>query len=142
MHEEFQIVKIRKCRMEDLDEIYEIERLSFSYPYPPFIFYSYLNKLFFVVEENGKIVGYIIGDRERNLIVSIAVHPDYRRKGYGRKLMEYLLKHMHGEVILQVRKSNKGAIEFYKKLGFKVKKEIRNYYMDGEDAILMVRMID
>jgi len=56
--------------------------------------------------------------------------------------MEYLLKHMHGEVILQVRKSNKGAIEFYKKLGFKVKKEIRNYYMDGEDAILMVRMID
>ena len=135
-------MEIRQCRKEDLDEIYEIERLSFKYPYPPFIFYSYLGKLFFVLEDNKKIIGYVVGDKERNLVVSIAIHPKYRRRGYGKMLMEHLLKHMNGEVVLQVRKSNKGAIQFYKKLGFKEKKELKRYYMDGENAILMVKKLD
>ncbi|MEM2259006.1 MAG: ribosomal protein S18-alanine N-acetyltransferase [Candidatus Thermoplasmatota archaeon] len=133
---------IRKCTEEDLKEVWEIENLSFRYPYPPYFFYEYLNKLFFVAEENGKVVGYIIGDDERKMIVSIAVHPDYRFKGYGKKLMEHVFKFMKGEILLQVRKSNEGAIKFYEKMGFKKKGEIRRYYFDGEDAYIMVKKID
>lgn len=133
---------IRKCRKEDLEEIYRIERMSFKYPYPTFVFHEYLDKLFFVIEENRKIIGYVIADEERNLIVSIAIHPDYRRKGYGKMLMKHVLRFMKGEVVLQVRKSNEIAINFYKKLGFEEKTELRRYYIDGEDAILMAKRID
>ncbi|MBC7081018.1 MAG: ribosomal protein S18-alanine N-acetyltransferase [Thermoplasmatales archaeon] len=141
MHECLRNV-IRRCSEDDLKEVLEIENLSFNYPYPPYFFYEYLNKLFFVAEENGKIVGYIIGDSERNMIISIAVHPSHRRKGYGKKLMEHLLKFMKGDVFLQVRKSNNGAIKFYENMGFKKKGEIKNYYFDGEDAYIMVKRID
>lgn len=125
-----------------MEDVYEIERLSFPYPYPKIVFYDYINKLFFVAEENKKIVGYVIADYERNLVVSIAVHPEYRNKGYGKKLMNYVLKLMKGEVFLQVRKSNKIAISFYQKIGFKKIKEIERYYMNGENAILMSKKID
>jgi len=127
---------------EDIEEVIKIESLSFKYPYPSLVFYEYLQKIFFVAEENKKIVGYAIGDKERHLIVSIAVHPDYRRQGIGKKLMESVLKNMHGYAILQVRKSNKGAIKFYKKLGFIEGDVIKSYYIDGEDAILMFKMLD
>lgn len=135
-------MQIRKCKKEDLEEIYEIERMSFKYPYPFFVFYDFLDKLFFVIEENRKIVGYVIADEERSLIISIAIHPEYRRRGYGKMLMKHVLRFMKGKVILQVRKSNKEAIEFYKKLGFEEEGEIKRYYIDGEDALLMSKMLD
>ena len=122
--------------------MYKIETLSFKFAYPHLLFRDYLDKLFFVLEDKGKIIGYVMADEERNLIVSIAVHPDYRRRGYGKMLMEHVLKFMRGKVILQVRKSNEAAINFYKKLGFREMGKIRKYYIDGEDAILMAKMID
>lgn len=135
-------IMIRHCKIEDIPEILKIENLSFKYSYPSSIFYNYLKNLFFVAEGNGKIVGYAIADKNRHLIVSIAVHPDYRNKGIGKMLMNEILKNMHGYAILQVRKSNKIAISFYKKLGFEEKDVIKSYYIDGEDAILMFRKLD
>ena len=135
-------MEIRKCKKEDLDEIYELERLSFQYPYPKIIFYDYLDKLFFVIEIENKVIGYVIADDKRNLVISIAVYPDYRRKGYGTMLMHYVLKFMRGKIVLQVRKNNEIAIAFYKRLGFEKIKETRFYYLDGEDAVVMSRRID
>ena len=82
-----------------------------------------------------------IADKKRSLIISIAVHPLHRRKGYGKMLMEHVLKFMKGKVMLHVKKSNLGAIDFYKKLGFEEIGEIKGYYRDGEDAILMAKML-
>lgn len=138
----FIIVKVRRCKEEDLEEVYKIECASFKFPYPSKFFYDYLDKLFFVLEKNGRIVGYVIADEKRNIIMSIAIHPEYRRKGYGRTLLEHVLRLLKGEVILQVRKSNVGAIKFYEKLGFKKKEEIKNYYIDGEDAFLMSKKLN
>ena len=135
-------MEIRKCRHDDIPSVMKIESLSFKYPYPSSIFYNYLNRNFYVAEEDGKVVGYAIGDARRHLIVSIAVHPDYRRRGIGTKLMESILKNMHGYAILQVRASNNEAIKFYKKLGFIEKELLKGYYIDGEDAILMFKNLD
>ena len=135
-------MEIRKCRQDDIPSVIKIESLSFKYPYPSSIFYNYLNRNFYVAEEDGKVVGYAIGDARRHLIVSIAVHPDYRRRGIGTKLMESILKNMHGYAILQVRASNNEAIKFYKKLGFIEKELLQSYYIDGEDAILMFKNLD
>jgi len=135
-------MEIRKCRHDDIPSVMKIESLSFKYPYPSSIFYNYLDRNFYVAEEDGKVVGYAIGDARRHLIVSIAVHPDYRRRGIGTKLMESILKNMHGYAILQVRASNNEAIKFYKKLGFIEKELLKGYYIDGEDAILMFKNLD
>ena len=135
-------MEIRKCRHDDIPSVIKIESLSFKYHYPSSIFYNYLDRNFYVAEEDGKVVGYAIGDARRHLIVSIAVHPDYRRRGIGTKLMESVLKNMHGYAILQVRMSNNEAIKFYKKLGFIEKEVLQSYYIDGEDAILMFKNLD
>ncbi|MCD6171980.1 MAG: ribosomal protein S18-alanine N-acetyltransferase [Thermoplasmata archaeon] len=127
--------------MEDLPDVIKIENLSFKYTYPSSIFHDYLSKLFFVADENKKIVGYAIGDKHRHLIVSIAVHPEYRRNGIGTMLINEILKNMEDYAVLQVRKSNIDAIKFYKKNGFNEKNIIKYYYIDGEDAILMSKKI-
>ena len=133
-------MKLRKCTAKDLNRVIEIERKSFRYPYPPSLFKWYLrNGFFLVTEKNGKIVGYVIGMEEETkegLIASIAVLPNFRRKGIGTSLMEKMMEKME-EVKVQVRKSNRAAIKFYKKLGFIKKGFIENCYQDGEDAIVM-----
>ncbi len=135
-------MEIRKCRREDIPSVIKIESISFKYPYPSAIFYNYLNQNFYVAVEDKKVVGYAMADNSRHLIVSIAVHPDYRRQGIGTKLMKTILKNMNGHAILQVRVSNKEAIKFYKKLGFVEKDLLKHYYIDGEDAILMFKNLD
>ncbi len=141
-------MKIRKCTTKNLNRVIEIERKSFKYPYPPSLFRWYMrNGLFLVAEENEKIVGYVIGmkkglkekkeeESKGGLIASIAVLPNFRRKGIGTSLMEKMMEKME-EVKVQVRKSNRAAIKFYKKLGFIKKGFIENCYQDGEDAIVM-----
>lgn len=142
-------VRLRLANLRDLEQIYKIEVETFKYPYP----FEYLKLLLFlareffiVAEENNKVIGYAVGVLERNSvghIVSIAVSRDYRGKGIGRKLLEELerrLKNKGARVFkLEVRISNRIAINLYVKLGYKTKEVVKNYYPDGEDAYVMVK---
>jgi len=82
----------------------------------------------FVWEENGRIVGNVslLPTRRlgRFIVANVAVHPDYRRRGIARALMEAVLDTVesHGAqvVVLQVRHDNDGAIRLYRSLGFYV----------------------
>lgn len=115
---------IRQCTEKDIPQVAEIEKLSFKHPYPAFVFKKYLRAKFLVAEEMGKITGYIIGVKmgEKGIIISLAVHPDYRRKGYGKKLVEELVKIMDIKIMeLQVRIRNKRALKFYQSVGFERK---------------------
>ena len=59
----------------------------------------------------------------------------------GRELVDYAIdiftKCDVREIKLEVRIENKGARKFYKKIGFEEKKVLKNYYEDGEDAVIM-----
>lgn len=80
----------------------------------------------YVWQENGRIVGNVtlIGTKEtgRHIIANVAVHPDFRRRGIARALMEAVLaqvKARHGQVVLlQVVKENTHAIDLYESLQF------------------------
>lgn len=142
---------VRQATEKDLNRIFEIEVASFKEPYPKSLLYMYLKltpELFLVVEKNGNIVGYIIGlIRLGRLghIVSLAVDPKERRKGYGTLLLNTILERFKKlkvhKVRLEVRVSNVAAINLYKKHGFKIAYIIKNFYLDGEDAYVMVKAL-
>jgi hypothetical protein len=55
-------------------------------------------------------------------MANVAVHPDFRRMGIGRQLLEEAvdyIKHLQGrDILLQVRLHNSAAIRLYESLGF------------------------
>ena len=80
-------------------------------------------------------------------LLSLAVHPDFRRLGLGRIMIERIMeatRFVAGKrVKLEVRKNNKAAQKLYTKLGFVVKKIKKGYYSDtGEDGLVMVRKVE
>ncbi len=139
-------VDIRTVRDELVKEICEIERESFSAPYPPYIFASMAKETpetFLVAVFKQNTVGYVLASSRKDdgRILSIAVKKDFRRKGVGSKLMTGLIEVLYRKgvrrVDLEVRASNHIAQEFYRKLGFQEKGLIKKYYRDGEDAVKM-----
>jgi len=73
----------------------------------------------------------------------VAVHPDYRRHGLGRAVVEALLQYARQnrffEISLEVRASNRAAITLYETLGFSVCGTRRSFYQKPtEDALVML----
>ncbi len=116
---------IRNVVGSDLSEIVDIENLSFSVPWPRFIFKSHLGSPGFVLyEQDGVIKGYVIVDiiDSRVHLGSIAVHPKYLRCGIGTKLLDWCIDFgkMYGAstITLEVREKNRNVQMFYLKLDF------------------------
>jgi ribosomal-protein-alanine N-acetyltransferase len=108
-----------------------------------------------VVEEEGTpgiprgyvFAGMVAGEAE---ILILGVHPDARRKGLARLLLESLFAHLKTlsdpfvaeTVFLEVRGGNEAAIRLYEALGFGRVGVRKGYYADnGEDAVLLRREI-
>ncbi len=98
----------------------------------------------YVLEVEGKVVGFIIVwiIRDEALIMLFGVDKSYQGKGYGKLILQKLEERLRERVkfiSLDVRKSNIKAINLYKKLSYKIVKERKNYYSDGENALYMVK---
>ena len=98
-----------------------------------------------VFEENQMIIGYIDWwiTYEQAQLANIAVCPTNRKQGVGQQLLnEALQKAIEEEcenMTLEVRVSNKRAIQFYEKNGFITVNTRKHYYEDGENAYLMIK---
>lgn len=143
--------------MDDLRSVVHINMVCLPENYTDFFFidlHQRFPETFIVAEENGEVVGYIMCRMELGLsnfgfkglvkkghIVSVAVLPQYRRKGIGEALVTKAIEGMRlynaKQCFLEVRVTNTQAINLYKKLGFQVTRTIHGYYADGEDAYLM-----
>jgi ribosomal-protein-alanine N-acetyltransferase len=149
--------KLRKFGSGDLEQVVYINRLCLPENYTNYFFTELCKRFpetFLVAEENGEIVGYVMCRIETGLsgfrgiikkghVVSIAVLPKHQHKGIGRALMVKVMENMDlynaKQCFLEVRVSNKAAVNLYKNLGFKVARVIRGYYVDREDAYVMSR---
>ena len=139
---------IRQLRQDDIAEISLLEEASFNDPYPSY-FLSELARddpeTFLVLTLNNEIVGYGIVDHweDHDHLISIAVRPDSRRKGFGEALLVELEKRLSKErpLRLEVRQSNLAAIKLYSKRGFTKTGVAEGYYGDGEDAIIMEKRL-
>jgi ribosomal-protein-alanine N-acetyltransferase len=138
---------------EDLPQVMELERLAFPNPWTPGLFLHELklsfSRLLLARGANGigRLHGYVcwwvVGDEVH--ILNLAVHPDARRNGTGRALVERViddaLEHGAASVSLEVRRGNEAAEALYRSMGFNPSGVRRNYYGQGEDAVIMERRL-
>ena len=140
----------------DLPQILEIERASFTSPWPAHLFETELNRgctRFRVLRGDphcspGPPVGYIVfwllSDKIH--LLNLAVHPKLRRQGAATVLLEdMLLSGVTANVAyahLEVRAGNESAVALYEGAGFVRAGYRPGYYPDtGEDAVTMVNWL-
>ncbi|MGZ0050981.1 ribosomal protein S18-alanine N-acetyltransferase [Brevibacillus gelatini] len=141
-------LEYRFMTMQDVGAVAELERLSFSTPWPHEAFVNELTKnpnaRYVVAVHQNRIVAYcgmwIVLDEAH--ITNVAVHPLFRGKKIGLGLMIKMMgvAKMLGanSMTLEVRPSNTVARNLYTKLGFREHGVRKRYYSDNnEDAIIM-----
>ena len=144
-------VELRKLELRDLNEVEEIERVSYPTPWSRSMFASELSKpsslcLGAFDSETGRLVGYLVISRYVDAwhVMNVAVAESYRRRGIASALLERLFAVTESDprrgYTLEVRVSNTGAIRLYEQLGFEARGLRRGYYTDNrEDALIMWR---
>jgi [ribosomal protein S18]-alanine N-acetyltransferase len=133
----------------DLPAVLEIERDSQPEPWSSKFFREEMERTHShtlvarLHEGPNDLVGYLcfwqVADEIQ--ILNIAVKRSCRRLGIGRILLRYALLHgLHRDArsaVLEVRRNNVAARNFYENMGFRSIAVRPNYYAGGEDAIIM-----
>ena len=140
-------VHIRWMIRRDMQEVVNIEALSFEFPWLEDDFLRCLrqrNCIGMVAEHCEHVSGFMIYElhRSRLHILNFAVHPQQRRRQVGqqmvRKLVTKLSPQRRSRIMLEVRETNLAAQLFFKQLDFRAISLLREFYEDTpEDAYLM-----
>ncbi len=113
-------MKIKSLNSDDKDKHIEIVALK-----------SLLNSMSkcegAVISHENEIIsgGFITFSQKISLITDVYTNGKYRNQGYGRKIVEKLLKLSENENVYLVSKEHN--LKFYKKCGFEIVKEIYDY---------------
>ncbi len=137
---------IRPATWRDFRAVYALEKLCFGRE--AWSSLDVLSALSFpetvrlLAECNEEVVGFIVGDIRRKeglgWIATIGVHPDFRRKGIGMRLLEACEQALGTpRVKLTLRVSNRGALSLYHQAGYKQVDSWEKYYRSGEDGLVM-----
>lgn len=145
-------VVIREMTESDITEIADLEKECFSEPWSENSLRDELTNetaRFYVLRDNENLLGYIGANNICNevYITNVAVSGNCRGKGYGKTLVNHLIKQSETEraffITLEVRKSNENAIKLYEKCGFKLIGERKNFYSKPqEDALIYTYYIE
>lgn len=126
----------------------KLEQLCFTAPWSENSIASEIDNplsLWIVAMDGEHLVGYVgsqsvMGEAD---MMNLAVCPEYRRKGIGKKLVEELIIALKEKevscLLLEVRSENSAAIELYSKLGFIQVGRRPNYYTKPKDDALILR---
>ncbi len=141
-------IVVDRMSVDDLAAVQEIERESFTTPWPPHAYRAELetNRMahYIVARHGDRIVGFagvwLMVDEAH--ITTFAVRKTWRRQGVGERLLIALLALAEArgarETTLEVRPSNHPARRLYEKYGFApVGVRPRYYSDDNEDALIM-----
>lgn len=139
---------VRAAVFEDIDVINELGKLfdsKFDSLYDmKKILEEEFSKVFVYIEEDN-VVGFIhVTELYETIdIVNIVVNPEYRNKGIGSNLIDYMLSDANNlvkTITLEVAVSNTDAISLYEKFDFEIINTRKSYYND-EDAYLMGKVV-
>ena len=141
-------MKILPMEQVHISQIAALEKQCFSDPWSENSIATELDtrlSYWLVAEVDGAVVGYIgsqsvLGESD---VMNVAVAPEYRRQGIGKKLLLALMSDLQNKgnrcLSLEVRASNVPAISLYESLGF-VQVGVRpNYYRNPKENALILR---
>lgn len=142
------MIEIRRMTVEDVPEVVEIDRSSFTLPWTERSFKYEVTEngasRCWITEVDGQVAAmlvlWIIVDEAH--IATIATHPKFRRRGFAKKMLIKSLVSAHEEgarkALLEVRARHVIAQKIYCDIGFVEVGRRPMYYRDnGEDAVLM-----
>lgn len=139
----------RAMAVTDIPQVMQIEQVSFPDPWTARTYkqeltdntHAYYTVL---VDQKEQVIGYcgywmVLEEAQ---VTKIAVHPAYRSKGWGKKLLLHCMDQAKAlgaiEMTLEVRASNTCAQKLYQKLGFVMTgTRPRFYKISPEDAMMM-----
>ena len=134
---------LRRMEDSDLEGAMELDALCMSSPWSEGVWRGELRSpfgLYLLFESGGTIsaqigVKHVAGELH---LVTLAVRPGLRRRGYARALFDAALGAFPkaSRVYLEVRPTNEAARALYEALGFRVS-GLRRWYYGDEDALLM-----
>lgn len=142
---------IRDYEPRDFERLFEIDRVAFAadLAYSRAELRSYVRSprcRTLVAEEEGEIVGFAIGCRERGgygHVVTLDVPPPRQRQGVGSRLLQAVEARLAAggsrAVVLETPADEDGARRFYEKHGYGVAERVAGYYQGGRDAWVMVK---
>lgn len=142
---------VRLLDSQDIPSVLQLERSAHSHPWRQSSFEDCLKgrQKCWLAECNNELVGLVVvtqggGDAE---LLNLSVAPAFQRKGIGQVLLNHAIDSVKDKadmLFLEVRVSNRKAIELYAKEGFFEVGQRKNYYptLNGhEDALLMARQL-
>ena len=131
-----------------VSQVAQLEKLCFSDPWSEKSVASELTNplsCWLVALEGNRVAGYVGSQTvlDESDMMNIAVHPECRRQGVARRLIEELIAQLtlRGShcLTLEVRASNVPAITLYCKLGFSEIGRRKNYYRNPREDALILR---
>ena len=142
------MIDILPMTAQQVSSVAELEAVCFSDPWSANSVASELtNPLSFwlVALEGDKVLGYVGSQTvlDETDMMNVAVHPDHRRRGIARQLIDALIQALKERgshsLTLEVRSSNAPAICLYNQLGFEEAGRRRNYYCNPKEDALILR---
>jgi ribosomal-protein-alanine N-acetyltransferase len=134
----------------DLDEVMAIEQRVYSHPWTHGNFEDSLNSAYYarlLRDAAGRLLGYflVMPVLDEAHLLNLSVDAELQHQGYGQRLMHEAVKlarlHNLQTMLLEVRVSNRHALSFYSRFGFREIGRRKNYYpvtdTQREDAIMM-----
>lgn len=142
--------RIRAMHLDDVHLVILIEREIFLFPWSEMNFADSIKAGYHcrVLELDESLIGYgimMIGPDEAH-ILTIGISAQLQHQGWGGRLLQYFIDFAKQQqvlsVLLDVRESNTGAINLYRRLGFKQIGTRRGYYpaMCGREDALVMRL--
>lgn len=144
------MILVRMMEREHLDSVAEIEALCFSVPWSRAALELMIDRdvLALVALDGERVVGYVgmMCVLDEGQVLNLAVHPDARRQGIARMLMESAEYHAGARGLcilsLEVRESNAAARALYCSLGWSEAGVRKGFYSHPtEDAFVMIKSI-
>ena len=97
----------------------------------------------FVAHDGGQRLGFVLchprGAMGSPYIATIAVAPEARSRGLGRRLLEFTEEHYSGKrhLFLCVSSFNPRARQLYERMGYQAVADLQDYLIAGASEILM-----
>ncbi len=139
-------MKAERLCQEHISQVAQLERLCFAQPWSEKALQLLVGAeaAGVVCLHEGAVIAYgsILWAPGEGQILNLAVRPDHRRRGYGKAVLEGLIKlaeQRECEVLtLEVRASNQAAVTLYERFGFTVAGVRKHFYQNPtEDAYVM-----